>query len=116
MPFPLLIVVPLLAVKGAFLGRLVYRSRLKARADRRFRCRIERGPGPTGHIQISVGTRDLVVYYESGPTADFVVTRRGMEWATGERVDVTDEDLKRMHTTLKAWARARGSTVVFFDA
>ena len=115
MPFPLLIVVPLLAVKGAFLGRLVYRSRLRARADQRFRCRIKRGPGP-GHIHIPVGTRDLVVYYESGPTADFVVTRRGMKWATGEPVEMTDEDIKRMRTTLKAWARARGSSVVFFDA
>ena len=116
MPFPLLIVVPLLAVKGAFVGRLVYRSRLRARADRRFRCRIKKGPGPTGHIHVSVGTRDLVVYYESGPTADFVVTRGGMKWATGVPVDMTDEDLKRMRTTLKAWAQARGSSVDFFDA
>ena len=115
MPFPLLIVVPLLAIKSAFLGRLVYRNRLRARADRRFRCRIKRGPGQTGHIHIPVGTRDLVVNYESGPTADFVVTRRGMKWVSGEPVEVTDEDLKLIHTTLNAWARARGSSLVGFD-
>jgi hypothetical protein len=63
-----------------------------------------------------VGTRDLVVYYESSPTADFVVSRRGMKWVSGDPVEVTDEDLKLIHTTLSAWARARGSTVVGFDA
>jgi hypothetical protein len=114
-PFPLLIVVPLLAVKGAFLGRFVYRYRIRARADRQFRCSVKRGPGPTGHIRMPVGTRDLVVYYESGPTADFVVSRRGMKWVSGDPVEVTDEDLKLIHTTMSAWARARGSSVVGFD-
>jgi hypothetical protein len=113
-PFPLLI--PLLALKGALVGRFVYRGRLRARADRQFRCNVKTGPGPTGHIHIPVGTRDLVAYYESNPTADFVVSRRGMKWVSGDRVEVTDEDLKLIHTTLRAWARARGSTVVGFDA
>jgi hypothetical protein len=63
-----------------------------------------------------VGTRDLVVYFESGSTADFVVSRRGMKWVSGDPAEVTDEDLKLIHTTLSAWARARGSTVVGFDA
>jgi hypothetical protein len=63
-----------------------------------------------------VGTRDLVVYYESSSTADFVVSRGGMKWVGGDPVQVTDEDLKLIHTTLSAWARARGSTVVGFDA
>ena len=112
MPFPLLIVVPLLALKGALVGRFVYR----ARADRQFRCNVKRGPGPTGHIHMPVGTRDLVVYYESSSTADFMVSRRGMKWVSGDPVEVTDEDLKLIHTTLSAWARARGSTVVGFDA
>jgi hypothetical protein len=115
-PFPLLIVVPLLALKGALVGRFVYRDRLRARADRHFRCSVKRGPGSTGHIHMPVGTRDLVVYYESSPTADFVVSRRGMKWASGDPVEVTDEDLNLIHTTLSAWARARGSTVVGFDA
>jgi hypothetical protein len=113
-PFPLLI--PLLALKSAFVGRFVYRGRLRARADRQFRCDVKRGPGPTGHIHMVVGTRDLVVYYESSPTADFVISRRGMKWVSGDPVEVTDEDLKLIHTTLSAWARARGSTVVGFDA
>lgn len=116
MPFPLLVVVPLLALKGTLVGRFVYRGRLRARADRQFRCNVKRGPGPTGHIHIPVGTRDLIVYYESSSTADFVVSRRGMKWVSGDPVDVTDEDLKLIHTTLSAWARARGSTVVGFDA
>ena len=116
MPFPLLIVAPLLALKGALVGRFVYRDRLRARADRQFRCSVRRGPGSTGRIHMSVGTRGLVVYYESSPTADFVVSRRGMKWVNGDPVEVTDEDLKLIHTTLSAWARARGSTVVGFDA
>jgi hypothetical protein len=62
-----------------------------------------------------VGTRDLVVYYESSPAADFVVSRRGMKWVSGDP-EVTDEDLKLIQTTLSAWAKARGSTVVGFDA
>jgi hypothetical protein len=111
-PFPLLIVAPLLALKGALLGRFVYRGRFRARADRQFRCNVKKGPGPTGHIHLPVGTRDLVVYYESSPTADFVVSRRGMKWVTGDPVEVTDEDLKLIHATLSAWAQARGSTVV----
>jgi len=115
-PFPLLIVAPLLALKGALVGRFVYRDRLRARADRQFRCSVRRGPGSTGRIHMSVGTRGLVVYYESSPTADFVVSRRGMKWVNGDPVEVTDEDLKLIHTTLSAWARARGSTVVGFDA
>jgi len=115
-PFPLLIVVPLLALKGALVGRFVYRDRLRARADRKFRCNVKRGSGPTGHIHMPVGMRDLVVYYESSSTADFVVSRRGMKWVSGDPVEVTDEDLKVIHTTLSAWARARGSTVVGFDA
>ena len=112
MPLPLLIVVPFLALKGALVGRFVYRDRLRARADRQFRCNVKRGPGPTGHIHMPVGTRDLVVHYESSSTADFVVSRRGMKWVSGDPVEVTDEDLKLIHTTLSAWARARGSTVV----
>lgn len=87
-----------------------------ARADRRFRCRIRRGPGPTGHIHIPVGTRELVLYFESGPTADFVVTRRGIKWANGEPAHVTDEDFEFLRTTLKAWAQARGSSEVVFKA
>ena len=114
MPFPLLI--PRLALRGAVVGRFVYRGRLRARADRQFRCNVKTGPGPTGHIHMPVGTRDLVVYYESSPTADFVVSRRGMKWVSGDPVEVTDEDLKLIRTTLSAWARARGSTVVGFDA
>ena len=113
MPFPLLI--PLLALKGALVGRFVYRGRLRARADRQFRCIVKTGPGPTGHIHMPVGTRDLVVYYESSPTADFVVSRRGMKWVSGDPIEVTDQDLKLIHATLSAWARARGSTVVGFD-
>jgi hypothetical protein len=111
-PFPLLIVVPLLALKGAVVGRFVHRGRLRASADRQFSCNVKKGPGRTGHIHLRVGTRDLVVYYESNPTADFVVSRRGMKWVSGDPVEVTDEDLKLIHTTLSAWARARGSTVV----
>ena len=114
MPFPLLI--PLLALKGALVGRFVYRGRLRARADRQFRCNVATGPGPTGHIHIRIGTRDLVVYYESGPTADFVVSRRGMKWVSGDPEEVTDEDLKLIYTTLSGWARARGSTMAGFDA
>jgi hypothetical protein len=113
-PFPLLI--PLLALKGALVGRFVYRDRLRARADRKFRCSVKRGPGPTGHILMPVGTRDLILYYDSSPAADFVVSRRGMKWVSGDPVEVTDEDLKLIQTTLSAWARARGSTVVGFDA
>ena len=117
MPFPLLIVVPLLALKGALVGRFVYRDRLRAaRADRQFRCSVKRGPGSTGHIHMPVGRRDLVLYYESSPTADFVVSRRGMKWVSVDPVEVTEEDFKLIHTTLSAWARARGSTVVGFDA
>ena len=116
MPFPLLIVVPLLALKGALVGRFVYRDRLRARADKQFRCRVTRGAGSTGHIYMPVGAQDLVVYYESSPTADFVVSRSGMKWSSGDAVEVTDENLKLIHTTLSAWARARGSTVVGFDA
>jgi hypothetical protein len=112
-PFPLLI--PLLALKGALVGRFVYRGRLRARVDRQFRVKVKKGPGQTGHIHIPVGTRDLVVYYECSGTADFVVSRRGTKWVTGEPNEVTDEDLKLIHTTLRAWARARGSTVVGFD-
>ena len=115
MPFPLLIVVPLLALKGALVGRLVYRGRLRARVDRQFGCNVKRGLGPTGHIRMPVGTRELVVYYETSPTADFVVSRRGMKWVSGDPVELTDEDLNLIHTTLNAWARARGSTVVGFD-
>ena len=111
MPFPLLIVVPLLALKGALAGRFVYRDRRRARVDRQFRCSVKRGPGPAGHIHMPVGTRELVLYYESSPTADFVVSRRGMKWVSGDPVEVTDEDLKLIQTTLSAWARARGSTV-----
>jgi hypothetical protein len=113
-PFPLLI--PLLALKGAVVGRFVYRGRLRARADRQFRCNVNTGPDSTGHIHMQIGTRDLVVYYESTPTADFVVSRRAMKWASGDPKGVTDEDLKLIHTTLSAWAQARGSTVVGFDA
>jgi hypothetical protein len=112
-PFPLLI--PLLALKGALVGRYVYSGRLRARADQQFRCNVKRGPGPTGHIHMAVGTRDLVMHYESSPTADFVVCRRGMKWVSSEPVEVTDEDLKLILTTLSAWARARGSTLVSFD-
>jgi hypothetical protein len=113
-PFPLLI--PFLALKGALVGRFVYRGRLRARVDRQFRCNVKTGLGPTGHIHMRIGTRDLVVYYESSSRADFVVSRRGMKWVSGDPVEVTDEDLKLIHTTLSAWARARGSTVVGFDA
>jgi hypothetical protein len=63
-----------------------------------------------------VGTRDLVLYYESSPTADFVVSRRGMKWVSGDPVEVPNEDLQFIHTTLSAWAHARGSTLVGFDA
>jgi hypothetical protein len=63
-----------------------------------------------------VGARDLVVYYETSPTANFVISRRGMKWVNGDPAEVTDEDLKLIHTTLNAWAQARGSTVVRFDA
>jgi hypothetical protein len=115
-PFPLLIVVPLLALKGAVVGRFVYRDRLRARADRQFRCSVKRGPGSTGQIRMPVGTRDLIVYYESSPTADFVISRRGMKWVSGDPVEVTDEDLELIRATLSAWAQARGSTVVGFDA
>ena len=117
MPFPLLVVIPLLALKGAVVGRFVYRDRLRAaRADRQFHCSVKRGPGSTGHIHMPVGTRDLVVYYESSPTADFVVSRRGMKWVSGDPVELTDKDLELISATLSAWARARGSTVVGFDA
>jgi hypothetical protein len=115
-PFPLLIVVPLLALKGALVGRFVYRDRLRARADRQFRCNVKAGPGSTGHIHMPVGTRVLIVCYESSPMADFVVSRRGMKWVSGDPAEVTDEDFELIHTTLSAWARARGSTVVGFDA
>jgi hypothetical protein len=115
-PFPLLIVVPLLALKGALVGRFVYRDRLRARADRQFRCRVTRDGGSTGHIFMPIGTRDLVVYYESSSTANFVISRRGMKWTSGNLKEITDEDLKLIYTTLSAWARARGSTVVGFDA
>ncbi|HEY0801223.1 MAG TPA: hypothetical protein VGD54_10290, partial [Steroidobacteraceae bacterium] len=114
-PFPLLIV-PLLALKSVFLGRLVYRNRRRARADLQFRCSVKKGPGRTGQIHIPVGTRDLVVCYESGPPADFVVTRSKMKWVSGGPVEVTDEDLKLIRTTLNAWASARGSSVVGIDA
>ena len=113
MPFPLLI--PLLALKGAVVGRFVYRGRLRARVDRQFRCNVEKGPGPTGQIQIRIGTRDLVMDYESNPTADFVVHKRGMRWVSGYLKEVTDEDLKLIHATLCAWAQARGSTVMCLD-
>jgi hypothetical protein len=75
MPFPLL--VPLLALKGAIVGRIVYRNRVRARADRQFRCRVTKEVSSTGHIYMPIGSRDLVVYYESSPAADFVVSRRG---------------------------------------
>jgi hypothetical protein len=39
-----------------------------------------------------------------------------MKWVSGDPEEVTDEDLKLIQTTLSAWARARGSTVVGFDA
>jgi hypothetical protein len=113
MPFPLL--VPLLAIKGAVVGRFVYRNRVRARADRQFRCRVTTG-GATGHIYIAIGSRDLVVYYESSPAADFLVSRGGMKWASGDLKEITDEDLKLIYSTLSAWARARGSTVVRSDA
>ena len=113
MPFPLLIVVPLLALKGAIAGRFVYRGRLRARVDRQFRVNVKADRGPTGHIHMRIGTRDLVVYYESSSAADFVLYRRGMKWMSGDPMEVTDEDLKLIHTTLSAWARARGSTVVW---
>ena len=114
MPIPLL--VPLLAIKGALVGRFVYRNRLRAGADRQFGCNVTKGPGSTGHIHLAVGTRELVVYYESSPAADFVVSRRGMKWVSGDPVEVTDQDLKLIHATLCAWARARGSTLVGVDA
>jgi hypothetical protein len=88
---PFLLLLPLLALKGALVGRWVYRDRLRARADRQFRCRVTRDGGATGHICMPIGTRDLVVYYESSSTADFVVSRRGMKWVSGDPVDVTDE-------------------------
>jgi hypothetical protein len=114
MPFPLL--VPLLAIKGAVVGRFVYRKRVRARADRQFRCRVAREErGATGHIYMLIGMRELIVYYESGPAADFVVSRDGMKWVNGDP-EVTDGDLKIIHTTLSAWAKARGSTVVGFGA
>jgi hypothetical protein len=111
MPFPLL--APLLAIKGAVVGRFVYRGRLRARADRQFRCRVTRGSGSTGYIYMPIGTRDLVVYYESSPATDFVVSRRGMKWASGDNKEILDEDINLIHTTLGAWAQARGSTVGF---
>jgi hypothetical protein len=114
-PFPLLVVVPLLALKGTLVGRFVYRGRLRARADRHFRCSVKKGPGLTGHIHMAVGTRDLVVYYESSPTADFVISRRGMNWVSGNPVEATDEDLELIRATLTAWARARGSSVAGLD-
>ena len=110
MPFPLL--VPLLAIKGAVVGRFVYRNRVRARADRQFRCRVTREErGPTGHIYMLIGTRELIVYYESSPPADFVISRDGMKWVSGDP-EVTDEDLKIIQPILSAWALARGSTVV----
>jgi hypothetical protein len=111
MPFPLLI--PFLGLKGALVGRFVYRGRRRARADRQFRCNVK--TGSAGHIHMSVGARDLIVDYESSPAADFVVSRRGMKWVSGDPAEVTDEDFKLIHTTLCAWAQARGSTVVAFD-
>jgi hypothetical protein len=110
MPFPLL--VPLLAIKGAVVGRFLYRSRVRARVDREFRCRVEKGSDSRGHIYMPIGSRELVVYYESRPAADFVVSRGGMTWARGDPKEVTDEDLKLIHSTLSVWARARGSTVL----
>jgi len=90
----------------------VYRNRVRARADRQFRCRVTREErGATGHICMLVGTRELIVYYESSPAADFVVSREGMKWVSGDP-EVTDEDLKVVHTTLSAWAKVRGSIVV----
>jgi hypothetical protein len=93
------------------MGRVVYRNRVRARADRQFRCRVIREGGSTGHIYMRVGTRDLVVYYESSPGTDFVVSRRGMKWAIGDPKEITDEDFQLIHTTLSAWARARGTVV-----
>jgi hypothetical protein len=113
MPFPLL--VPLLAIKGAVVGRFLYRSRVRARADRLFRCRVTKDGGSTGHIYLPIGTRDLVVYYESTPAADFVMSRSGMQWASGDVKEISDEDLTLIHETLSAWARARGSTVMVFN-
>ena len=113
MPFPLL--VPLLALKGAVVGRLVYRNRVRARADREFACRVEKGPGSAGHIYIRIGSRDLVVCYESSPAANYVVSREGMTWASGNLKEITDEELKLIRTTLRDWAQARGSTLVSFD-
>jgi hypothetical protein len=40
-----------------------------------------------------------------------VVSREGMKWVSGDP-EVTDEDLKVVHTTLSAWAKVRGSIVV----
>ena len=113
MPFPLL--VPLLALKGAIIGRIVYRNRVRARADREFACRVEKGTGSTGHIYIRIGSRDLVVHHDSSPAANYVISREGMTWASGDRKEITDEDLKLIRTTLTDWARARGSTLVSFD-
>ena len=114
MPFPLL--VPLLAIKGAVVGRFVYRNRIRARVDRDFRCMVEKGPNSRGHIYMPIGARELVVYYESGSAADFVVSRSGMRWADGAPTEISVEDFKLIHTTLSAWARARGSTLVGVDA
>jgi hypothetical protein len=107
-PFPLLI--PLLAIKSAIVGRFVYRGRLRTRADRQFHCSVIKGSGATGQILMRVGVRDLVVYYELGPAADFVVSKARMRWMGGDPVE--DEDFKLIVTTLSEWARARGSTVV----
>ena len=90
------------------MGRIVYRGRLRARADRDFRCRVTSEGGSTGHVYMPIGTRDLVVYYERTPAADFVVSRRGMKWVSGDPLEVTDEDLELIRTTLNAWALALG--------
>jgi hypothetical protein len=113
MPFPLL--VPLLALKGAVVGRFVYRNRVRVRADRQFGGSIEKGPDATGHIHLRVGARELVVCYESTSAVDFVVSRGGMKWVSGDPKEVTDEDFKLMRTTLSTWAKARGSTVMMID-
>jgi hypothetical protein len=108
-PIPLLI--PLLALKSALVGRFVYRGRLRARADRLFGCSVIKGSGAIGQILMRVGTRDLVVYYESGPKADFAVSQARMKWMGGEPVE--DKDFKIIQTTLSEWAKARGSTVAW---
>jgi hypothetical protein len=110
MPFPLL--APLLAIKGVVVARFVYRHRIRARADRQFRCKVVKEGSATGHIDMRIGTRDVVVYSESSLAADFVISRGGMKWMNGEPVEVTDEDLKLIRTTLSAWAQARGSTMM----